>query len=94
MIAHYYKKIEGIYVLRVNPDREYRIEKINSHKWEWSEWFSFYGLPAKRTSGFCKRFKDCLLAVEMDNQFKPRTNGYPPLNPFSKTTENQNDKHP
>jgi hypothetical protein len=88
VIAHYYEKLLGIYVLRVNPDREYRIEKISSHKWEWSEWVSFCGLPSKKNSGIRKRFKDCLLAVEMDNQFKPKTNGYPPLNPFSNWNKN------
>jgi len=34
MIAHYYEKKNGIYVLQVEPTREYRIRKINSSKWE------------------------------------------------------------
>jgi len=82
MIAHFYEKKGNIYVLRVNPDREYRIEKIGSRKWEWSEWKSFLGLPSRQMSGTCKSFKDCVFKVDMDNQFKPRSKGYPPRNPY------------
>jgi len=82
MIPHYYEKKNGIYVLQVEPTREYRIRKINSSKWEWSEWTFVGNTMSMTVSGIKSKFKDCVFAAEMDNQFKPRAVGYPPRNPW------------
>lgn len=83
MIAHYYEKKQGTYVLQVGPFRRYTIDKINSKSWKWAEELFNSGKWSVTSSGTRKTFKDCMLAVEMDNQFKPRVAGYPPLNPWS-----------
>jgi hypothetical protein len=89
MIPHHYENKQGEYILQVGPTRRYKINKINSKKWEWTEEILDNNKWLVTSSGIRKLFKDCVFAVEMDNQFKPRVAGYPPLNPWS---EPQNQK--
>jgi len=65
-----FKNIEGFYICRVTPTREYRIQKINKLRWEWSEWESFGGFPSKNFTRSCKTLTFCINAVNHDNQPK------------------------
>lgn len=92
MIAHYYEKKQGTYVLQVGPFRRYTIDKINSKSWKWAEELFNNGKWSVTSSGTRKTFKDCVFAVEMDNQLKPRVIGYPPLNPWSEPENREKSK--
>lgn len=89
MIANYYEKKQGTYVLQVGPLRRYTIDKINSKSWKWAEELFSDGKWSVTSSGTKKTFKECVFTVEMDNQFKPRVAGYPPKNPWTEPETNR-----
>jgi hypothetical protein len=89
MIANYYEKENGLYVLQVEPTRKYTIYKFSSSCWKWTEVSFIDGEWSLTASGEGRRLKDCVFAVEIDNQFKPRCKGYPPLNPHSQPQKTQ-----